>query len=213
MLKSTLFVAILDDETRATEGTEPSTDDVGIAKDDDNNNNTARNLAEVENCSSGQANGDIEMEDDNVDRNIQLPNDDGQETLNSAETNANNKESTSLPLAKESVEPEDIEMTNTETAGLDNTTDSTPQNENVPETERSDINGTTEENDLLGSVKDLPPNEDDEDLVTAPLSQDTPSSEALHQEEPQETLAEGPTETAPSENEPSENQNAEMETE
>lgn len=66
---------------------------------------------------------------------------------------------------------------------------------------------------MLGSVKDLPPNEDDEDLVTAPLSQDTPSSEALYQEEPQETLAEGPTETAPSENEPSENQNAEMETE
>lgn len=117
MLKSTLFFAILDDETRATEGTEPSADDVGIAKDDYNNNNTARNLAEVENCSSGQANGDIEMEDDNVDRNIQLPNDAGQETLNSVETNANNKESTSLPLAKERVEPEDIEMANTETAG------------------------------------------------------------------------------------------------
>ena len=147
------------------------------------------------------------MEDDN------LPNDDGQETLNSAETNAYNKESNSLPFANGSMELEDIEMANTGTAGLDNTTDIIPQNENVPETERKDMNGTTEENDLLGSVKDLPPNEDDEDLVTAPLSQDTPSSEALHQEGPQETLVKGPIETASGENEPGENHNVDMETE
>ena len=205
-----LYFSILEDQTSATQGTVSSTDDVGIAKDDDGDDDTTRNLAEVESCSSVQANGDIEMEDDNVDRNFQLPNDDGQETLNSAEINVNDKESTPLPFVKESVEPEDIEMANTETAGLDNTT---PQNENVPETELRDINGTTEENDLLGSVKDfVPPNEDDEDLAPAPPSQDTPSSEALHQEEPQETLVEGPTETAPGENEPAENQNAEMET-
>ena len=206
MLKSAaVFFAIVDDESRATEGTEPSTDDAAIAKDDDDS--TARNLAEEEN-SSVQANGDIEMEDDIVDRNIQLPSDDGQEILTSAETNANNKESSSLPIAKVSVEPEDIEMKNTETTGLGNT-NSIPH----PETERKVINETTEENDLLGSVKDLPPNEEGEDLVTAPPSQDTPSSEALHQEEPQETLFEGATETVPGENEPDENQNGEMETE
>lgn len=207
MLKSAVFFAILDDETRATEETVPSTDDAVIAKDDDNS--TARNLAEEEN-SFVQPNGDIEMEDDNADRNIQLPTDVGQEILTSAETNANDKESASLPIAKESVEPEDIEMENTETTGLDNT-NSIPH----PEIERRDINETTEENDLLGSVKDLPPNEGGEELVTASPSQDTPLSEALHQEEPQETvpLVEGPTKTVPGENEPGENQNAEMETE
>lgn len=176
MLKSAVFFPFLDDETRAAEGAVPSTDDAVIARDDDNN--TARNLAEEEN-SSVQANGDIEMED-NADRNIQLPSNDGQEILTSTETNANNKESTSLPIAKECVEPEDIEMENTETTGLGNT-NSIPH----PETERRDINETTEENDLLGSVKDLPPNEEGEELVTASPSLDTPSSEAHHQEEPQ----------------------------
>lgn len=202
MLKSAVFFAILDDETRATEETVPSTDDAVIAKDDDNS--TARNLTEEEN-SFVQPNGDIEMEDDNADRNIQLPSDVGQEILTSAETNANDKESASLPIAKECVEPEDIEMENTETTGLDNT-NSIPH----PEIERRDINETTEENDLLGSVKDLPPNGGGEELVTASPSQDTPLSEALHQEEPQETvpLVEGPTKTVPGEN-----QNAEMETE
>lgn len=183
-----------------------NTDDVGITKDDDDN--TTRNLAEVDNCSSLQANGDIEMEDDNVDRNIQLPKDDGQESLNDAETNVDNVESTSLPFAKVSVDQEDIEMATDETAGLDSTTDTIAQNENVPETEHRNTNETTEENDLLGPAKDLPPDEDDEDLVTAPLLQDTPSSlhndEALHQEGPQETLVEGPTENAPGENELSE---------
>ena len=186
----------------------PSTDDVAIAKEDDKN--TAKNLAGEEN-SSVQANGDIEMEDDIVivDRNIQLPSDDGQEILTSAETNANNKVSTSLPIAEESVEPEDIEMENTETTGLGNT-NSIPH----PETERKVINEMTEENDLFGSVKDLPPNEEGEELGPASPSQDKPSSEALHQEEPREALVEGPTETAPGENEPGESQNdAEMETE
>lgn len=205
MLKSAVFFAILDDETRATEETVPSTDDAVIAKDDDNS--TARNLTEEEN-SFVQANGDIEMEDGNADRNIQLPSDVGQEILTSAETNANDKESASLPIAKEGVEPEDIEMANTETTGLDNT-NSIPH----PGIERRDINETTEENDLLGSVKDLPPNEGGEELVTASPLQNTPSPEALHQEEPQETLVEGPTETVPGEKEPGENQNAEMETE
>lgn len=146
------------------------------------------------------------MEDDNVNRNIQLPNDDGQETINSAETNAK----------EESVEQGDVEMANVETFGLDNTTDIIPQNKNVPETEQRDTNGTTE-NDLLGPVNDLPPNEDNEDLVTLPLMQDTLSSlhndEALHHEGPQETLIEGPTKKAPGESEPGETQNAEMETE
>jgi len=194
-----------DDQTRTTEGTVPSTDDVGIAKDDDDDT-WARNLAELKSCSPTQANDDIEMEDDNVNRNIQLPNDDGKETINSAETNAK----------EESVEQEDIEMANVETFALDNTTDIIPQNKNVPETEQRDTNGTTE-NDLLGPVKDLPPNEDNEDLVTVPLLQDTPSSlyndEALHQEGPQETLVEVPTKNAPGESEPGETQNAEMETE
>lgn len=146
------------------------------------------------------------MEDDNVNRNIQLPNDDGQETINSAETNAK----------EESVEQGDVEMANVETFGLDNTTDIIPQNKNVPETEQRDTNGTTE-NDLLGPVNDLPPNEDNEDLVTLPLMQATLSSlhndEALHQEGPQETLIEGPTKKAPGESEPDETRNAEMETE
>ena len=206
-MKTAVFFIVLADESRATEGTVPSTDDVVNAKDDDNN--TARNFAEEENCSSVQENGDIEMEDDIVDRNIQLPNDDEQEILKSAETNVNNEESTSSPIAKERVEPEDIEMENTETAGLDNNTNTITH----LETERKDINEATEENDLLGSVKDMPPTEEGEDLVTASPSQDTPSSEALHREEPQETLVEGPTETAPGENEPSGSQNAEMETE
>ena len=156
-----------------------------------------------------QANGDIEMEDDIVDRNIQLPSDDGQEILNSAATNANNKESTSLPIAKESVESEDIEMENTETAELAANTNSIPH----PETECRDINEATEKNDLLESVKDVQPDKEGEDLVTASPSLATPSVEALHREEPQETLVEGPTETASVENEPDENQNTEMETE
>ena len=145
------------------------------------------------------------MEDDSVDKNIQLPNDDGQETINSAETVTDNKES---PLAKESA---DIEMANAETAGLDNTTDIILQNKNAPEAEHRDTNGTTEGHDLLGPAKDLPPDEE------VPLLQDTPSSlhndDALHQEGPQETLVEGPTEKAPGENEPGKNQNAEIETE
>ena len=149
------------------------------------------------------------MEDYIVDRKIQLPNDDEQEILKSAETNVSNEESTSSPIAKESVEPEDIEMVNTETARLGNSTNTTPH----LETGRRDINEATEENDLLGSVKDLPPDKEGEDLVTASPSLDTPPSEALHREEPQETLVEGPTETSPGENEPDENQNAEMETE
>ena len=149
------------------------------------------------------------MEDYIVDRKIQLPNDDEQEILKSAETNVSNEESTSSPIAKESVEPEDIEMVNTETARLGNSRNTTPH----LETERRDINEATEENDFLGSVKDLPPDKEGEDLVTASPSLDTPPSEALHRGEPQETLVEGPTETSPGENEPDENQNAEMETE
>lgn len=190
-----------------------STDDAGIAKEDDD---VTRNLAEMENDSSVQAN-DVEMEDDILDRSVRSPNDNGQEPLNGAQTNVDNVESTSMAFEKENVSDEDIEMANTETVGLDSVTDIFQKDDNVPEAGDPNINGTTEENDLLGSAKDLVPNEDDTDLATAPLIEETPSSshndEALHEEGPQETLDAPPTEQAAGVNEPGEAHNTEMDTE
>ncbi|KAL9987389.1 hypothetical protein ACROYT_G001683 [Oculina patagonica] len=202
-----------DVQTSPTEEAIQSNDDTGIAKEDDD---TARNLPEMENDSSVQAN-DVDMEDDIVDRNVRSSNDNEQESLNGAQTNVDNVESTSVACEKDSVEQEDIEMANADMLAVDSVTDVLQKEDNVPEAGNTNINEITEENDLLGSVKDLAPNEDDVDLATAPLMEETPSSsrndEALHQEGPQETIHAPPTEQAPGENEPGEAQNAKMDTE
>ena len=214
MLKSGVFFAFSDDQSSHTEEAVQSTNDVGIAKD---NEDTMGNLAEMENDSSVQAN-DVEMEDDVADRNVRLPEDDAeQESVNGAQTNVDNVESTSMAFEKGNVDQEDFEMTNFETVGLDTVRDVAHKEDNVPEAGDTNTNETADENDLLESAKDFASNEDDADLTAAPLMEETPSSshndQAHYQEEPQETSDAPPTEQAPSENEPGEVQNADMETE
>ena len=208
------FCALSDDQTRATDETAQSTEDDGIAKDDD----FTTEHHEMENNSSVQAN-DIDMEDETLDENVRLPNDDGLESCSGVEANGENVDSSSMASTKENAGEEDIEMANVEPAeGPDSGNDIAQNGESVPEANDRNVNETTEENDLLGPASDLPLNEDDADLVTVPLMEETPTScshndEALQQEGPQETLDARPAEQAPGENEPGEAQSAEMETE
>lgn len=208
------FCALLDDQIGATDETAQSTEDDGIAKDDD----FTTEHHEMENNSSVQAN-DIDMEDETLDENVRLPNDDGLESCSGVEANGENVDSSSMASTKENAGEEDIEMANVEPAeGPDSGNDIAQNGESVPEANDRNVNETTEENDLLGPASDLPLNEDDADLVTVPLMEETPTScshndEALQQEGPQETLDARPAEQAPGENEPGEAQSAEMETE
>ena len=86
----------------------------------------------MENESVVQAN-DVEMEGEMVDSNVRSPKDARQESLNGAETNVGDVESTSMAFAKENEneDQEDIEMANAETAG-DDVTDIAQNKDNVP---------------------------------------------------------------------------------
>ena len=184
-----------------------------VAKEDED---ATENVAEVEKDSSFHAN-DIEMEDDIVDKNVRSGEDDKQGSLvKGSDTNAENEESTSIVFDNKNVDQEDIEMANAETAPLDSV-DIVQEESNVPEESNINSNKTTEDNELLGSARDLASNEDVTDFAGAPLMEETSSSsrndEELNQEGPQETSDARSTEQAPHENEPVEPQNVEMETE
>lgn len=188
---------------------EPSNDDDG----------KAGNL-DMENDSSVQGE-DVEMSDDNVDKNDQLlvPNVDARESVSGAEIDTDMEDSTSMGSAKEIANQKEIEMANAETTTvLERGNDIAQNGESDPAIAQDTIiNDGTKENDFLGSSSDLPTNKEDANLAAVPLEEETPSSshnnEASRNDGPQGTLETQPTEQAPSENVPGGDQDVEMETE
>ena len=221
-LNTQMNVCFPDIQIRETEeAVQQSTDNDGIAKDDDATQNHA-----IENNPIVQTN-DIEMEVETTEANDPLPGDGKLES----ETNADSATPTPIVSANEkrNTVGKDIEMGNTESEGF--VTDDAVIFENedcVSEAESGNIDGpATVDNDLLNSTKDLPPHKDDSDLVNAQQLEEMSSSSsnvdqsadrglndgALHQEVCKETLIEPITGQAPDQNEPGGPQSMDMETE